>query len=273
MRTTTYESSTKSDTLALSVDNTPQANLRIDTYSGVGCLVNWGDGNLQILPSVSSITHVYATNYTGDVLVTPLGGYGDVSRFESTGSTAWNFDLGVFVPLTGLTTFYLNNLPNANITGSLNSFTGATGLINFYLYNILNANITGDSSAFANKTNIRDFLIYVSPTSNIVMDYDDILNIWQSSVYIIHRNSGISASKATTSPFNFDSLRVNAMYLRGIGLSTQSMDNMIIALDNSLVVQTSPKTIYLDQNAPHSGSPAVMTALSNLASKNVTVVL
>ena len=287
------------DTLALSVDNTTEANLRIDTYSGVGCLVNYGDGNVQILPSGSDLTHVYATNFTGDVLVTPLGGYLDIRRFQSTGSTAWSFDLSVFVPLTGLNYFRLNNLPNTNITGSINSFSGAIGLtyfqlynlpnaniigsinsfsgatdlISFQLYNLPNANIIGGSSVFSNNTNLRDFLLNTSTTSNIVMNYDDILNIWQSSVDIRHIDSGISASKVTTSSFNFDSLRISALYFQSIGLSTQSMDNMIIALDNSFIVQSSPKTIYLNLNAPHSGSPAVITALSNLANKDITVVL
>ena len=315
----------RKDTLVLSVDNTTEANLRIDTHSGVGCLVNWRDGNTQILPSGSAVTHVYATNFTDDVLVTPLGGYLDISRFESTGATAWNFDLNVFVPLIGLTDFRLRNLPNANITGSLNSFSGnngltvfqlstlpnayitgsinsftgatgltyfrlsdlpnanitgsfnsfsgANGLTNFHLYFLPNANITGDSSSFSNKTNLIEFWLYTSPTSNITMNYDDILNIWQSSVYIIHRDSGISASKATTASFNFSSLSYSILYFQNIGLSTASMDNMIIALDDSLIVQASPKNIYLNGNASHSGSPAVMTALSGLASKNITVVL
>lgn len=287
------------DTLVLSVDNTTEANLRIGTYSGVGCVVDWGDGNVEILPPGSTVTHVYATNFTGDVLVTPLEGYLDIRVFESTGSTAWSFDLGVFVPLTGLREFRLTELPNASITGSLNSFTGAnnlgffriinlpnanidgsinsfsgaTGLRVFRLYNLPNTNITGDSSAFANKTNLGEFLILTSSTSNIVMNYDDILNIWQPGVYIIHWDSGISASKVTTSPFNFNSLIEAELRFQGIGLSTQSMDNMIIALDDSLIAQTGPKNIYLNNNAAHSGSPAVMTALASLAAKNVTTVL
>ena len=325
MRTTTYESSIKSDTLYLSVDNTTEVNLRIDTHSGMPSLVNLGDGNVQMLPSGSAVTHVYSTNFTGDVLVTPLGGYSDISRFQSAGSTAWNFDLGVFIPLNGLTNFWLENLPNATITGDLSTFSGMTGLntfffnilpnatitgdlstfsgmtgltnfrlrslpnatitgdlstfsgmtglTNFYLYLLPNAVITGSSSDFTSMTNLIDFSIWVSPNSTITMNYDEILNIWQNSVNIAHRNLGVSANKATTDLFNFTELSDSSLYFQNIGLSTQSMDNMIIALDNSLIVQTSPKTIYLNLNAPHSGSPAVMTALSNLANKDITVVL
>ena len=337
--------------LELSVDDTPQANLQIGTISGLPYFVDWGDGVVETYTSLQTITKVYSSNFTGIVRIATPFGVTDISRFESIGSTAWNFDLGVFVPLTGLdylqlynlpnanitgslnsfsgttgltffrlynlpnanitgslnsftgatgldyfhlfnlpnanidgslnsflgatglTQFYLYNIPNANIDGSINSFSSATGLINLYLYNLPNSNITGGSSAFSNKNDLRDFLLLTSPTSNITMDYDDMLNIWRSSVYIIHIDSGISASKPTTSPFNFDSLRTSTLYFQNIGLSSQSMDNMIIALDNSLIAQSSPKTIYLDGNAPHSASPAVITALSNLANKDITVVL
>src|SRR5690554_1008805 len=154
MREVNLHISKKAEWLELSVDNTAEANLRIDTHSGVGCLVDWGDGNIEMLLSGSYLTHFYTTNFTGDVLVTPLGGYSDISRFESTGATAWDFDLSVFMSLTGLTVFNLSNLPNANITGSLSSFLSATGLTNFQLANLPSANINGSINSFSSATEL-----------------------------------------------------------------------------------------------------------------------
>lgn len=258
--------------------------VNLDTL-GVDNIEHFNLGNpTAVIGSLNSFTNATGLTYFNLNRLPNANIDGSLNSFSgATGLTTFTMDslpdanidgsINSFSGATGLGDFRIRNLPNAYITGDLSSFSGMTGLVTFWIYIMPNAIITGSSSDFANKTNIRDFNLFTSPASNIVMNYDDILNIWQSSVLVLHRQAGIYATKTTTDPFNFTEIITNVLYFQNIGLSTASMDNMIISLDNSLITQSDPKTIHLDGNAPHSGSTAVMTALSSLASKNITVVL
>lgn len=248
--------------LTLSVNDTSQANLRIDTHSGLPYYVDWGDGVFEPYLSGQEATKVYTANFTGDIKVVAPMGLGDISRFESNNnSTAWDFDLGVVVPLTGLNYFRMQNLPNANITGSLNSFSGAneltylrlqgnsftgdmsgvsslTSLTSLYL---IGNSLTGDMSGVNNLTSLTSLQLQ---GNSLTGDMSGVSNLTSLTYLYLQGNFTISYTSTTFAPnFRYWLFRpttaINAM-------DSSEIDQMLA--DASQTTWTLEKQIYVDGN-------------------------
>jgi hypothetical protein len=126
--------------LVLSTASVTTANLQINTKTGGQWLVNWGDGNVDVVNSGVYKTHTYSTAYVGNVLVKPQsGGLNNIDGF-STNVGSWNFDLSVFLKVPNMTNQLYISGNSMAISGNLSSVP--SGLTN-QLY------ISGNSMAIS----------------------------------------------------------------------------------------------------------------------------
>src|SRR5690554_955126 len=144
MREVNLHISRKAEWLELSVDNTPQANLRIGTISGLPYFVDWGDGNIEVYTSLQTITKVYSTNYTGIVRIATPMGLGDVGSIEINDNLSkYNFDATALSGCVNMTGLRLNG--NA-FTGDMSGVSALTSLTYLRLQsNLFTGNMSGAS--------------------------------------------------------------------------------------------------------------------------------
>jgi hypothetical protein len=173
--------------LVLSTASVTTANLQINTKTGGQWLVNWGDGNVDVVNSGVYKTHTYSTAYVGNVLVKPQsGGLNNIDGF-STNVGSWNFDLSVFLKVPNMTYQLYISGDSMAISGNLSSVP--SGLTNQLVFSGALMTITGNLSSIPSGLTYRLILSGNSMTisgnlSGVPSGLTNLLNISGDSMAI-----------------------------------------------------------------------------------------
>jgi hypothetical protein len=222
--------------LVLSTASVTTANLQINTKTGGQWLVNWGDGNVDVVNSGVYKTHTYSTAYVGNVLVKPQsGGLNNIDGF-STNVGSWNFDLSVFLKVPNMTNQLYISGNSMAISGNLSSVP--SGLTNQLVFSGALMNFTGDIKTSAP---LATYYYYYTPLSTISYTSG---RVWKNMTNV-------------------------TFALASSHLTVTEVNNMLVDLDASPLV-TGAGTIDLrGNNATPTG--AGLTAKSSLIAKGKTV--
>jgi hypothetical protein len=246
--------------LVLSTASVTTANLQINTKTGGQWLVNWGDGNVDVVNSGVYKTHTYSTAYVGNVLVKPQsGGLNNIDGF-STNVGSWNFDLSVFLKVPNMTNQLYISGNSMAISGNLSSVP--SGLTN-QLY------ISGNSMAISgNLSSIPSGLTNQLVFSGALMTITgDIKTSAPLATYYYYYTPLSTISY--TSGRVWKNMTNVTFALASSHLTVTEVNNMLVDLDASPLV-TGAGTIDLrGNNATPTG--AGLTAKSSLIAKGKTV--
>lgn len=247
--------------LELSLADSPQANLRIGTISGLPYFVDWGDGNIEVYTNSQIVTKVYSTNYTGKIRIATPMGLGDVDRIEiSDNLSKYNFDA---TALSGCVNMAYLRLQGSLFAGDMSVVSDLTSLI--YL-RLTGGSFTGDMSGVSALTSLTTLFL----TSNLFTgDMSSISQLSLATYLYITGNFTINYTSTTFAPsFQYFLFRPTTTINP---LSSEEIDQLLIDASQTTWGAGS-KIIYADGNNGVRTS-ASDSAVATLQAMGVTLIL
>ncbi len=205
------------DSIVLSVNNAASVTPRI-LHDGAASDVQWlwGDGSApEDVTTNTNITHNYAPNYTGDVVLR----FKRNVRFDAIdllSESAWDFDVSALSPLVDMTFVRLQgtnvtgspsafetmpnldvlNLALTNVSGSINGVAGLTSLTQLI---INGTSISGDVGAVSALMALTSFDGYNTPLSGDIAQLAALTNLTQLRLFNTSVSGDVSSLATLTS--------------------------------------------------------------------------
>lgn len=162
-----------------------QIPLRLTVNSGEEITIDWGNGSETVVVG-TGISTAYNSSYStaGTFPVKIKGAIGQITEFNITNTTAvitMPSGLSSFNNLSGLITFYLYNLPNLTLTGTMADVPRVTNI--FILNTLTKLTLTGLVSDLPSVNS--NLTINSSPNVNLDVDTTSIYAYTTTSITLI----------------------------------------------------------------------------------------